>query len=58
MKMFLVKGSASLRKRAIPMNWILSRGRVTSEESEIIAFEKNGQYPSDHFPVIAWLRVH
>jgi len=39
------------------IDWILSRGPVTADAAEIITFAENGQYPSDHFPVVAWLRI-
>ncbi len=37
------------------IDWILSRGPVQAEAAEIITFNKNGHYPSDHFPVITWV---
>jgi endonuclease/exonuclease/phosphatase family metal-dependent hydrolase len=37
------------------IDWILSRGAVTAHQSEVITFEKDGQQPSDHFPVMATL---
>lgn len=39
------------------IDWILSRGPVVSEANEIITLAKNGQFPSDHFPVATWLRI-
>jgi len=39
------------------IDWILSRGRVHADWARIITMERNGQYPSDHFPVIASLRL-
>ncbi len=39
------------------IDWILARGPVTAETIEIITFAKSGQYPSDHFPVAAWLKL-
>jgi endonuclease/exonuclease/phosphatase family metal-dependent hydrolase len=38
------------------IDWILSKGPVETEATQIITFSKNGQYPSDHFPVAAWIR--
>jgi endonuclease/exonuclease/phosphatase family metal-dependent hydrolase len=38
------------------IDWILARGPVEAVSTEIVTFSKNGQYPSDHFPVAAWLR--
>ncbi|MBI3850517.1 MAG: endonuclease/exonuclease/phosphatase family protein [Verrucomicrobia bacterium] len=39
------------------IDWILSRGPFTTDATEIVTFAENGQYPSDHFPVVAWLRL-
>jgi endonuclease/exonuclease/phosphatase family metal-dependent hydrolase len=39
------------------IDWILSRGAVTADEAEIVTFSQNGQYPSDHFPIVVWLKV-
>jgi endonuclease/exonuclease/phosphatase family metal-dependent hydrolase len=37
------------------IDWILSRGPVAVDRTEIVTCSENGQYPSDHFPVIAEL---
>jgi endonuclease/exonuclease/phosphatase family metal-dependent hydrolase len=39
------------------IDWILARGPVRAEAVEIITFNRQGQYPSDHFPVVAWLHL-
>ena len=39
------------------IDWILTRGPVQAERTQIIDFQKAGQYPSDHFPLVAWLRL-
>jgi endonuclease/exonuclease/phosphatase family metal-dependent hydrolase len=39
------------------IDWILTRGNVEVSRAEIVSFERNGQFPSDHFPVIAWLKL-
>jgi endonuclease/exonuclease/phosphatase family metal-dependent hydrolase len=39
------------------IDWILSRGPVTVQATELVTFAQGGQYPSDHFPVVAWLRL-
>lgn len=41
----------------IRIDWILTRGPVTSLETEVVTYEQDGQYPSDHFPVLARLRL-
>lgn len=38
------------------IDWILTRGPVAADKIEIVTFSADGQYPSDHFPVIAWIR--
>lgn len=39
------------------IDWILTRGKVEVRQAEIVSFERNGQFPSDHFPVVAWLQL-
>ncbi|MBE2213003.1 MAG: endonuclease/exonuclease/phosphatase family protein [Opitutaceae bacterium] len=39
------------------IDWILTRGPWTVERVEIVTFAKDGRYPSDHFPVVARLRL-
>lgn len=38
------------------IDWILTRGDVQCESTRVIDFAQDGQYPSDHFPVVARLR--
>jgi endonuclease/exonuclease/phosphatase family metal-dependent hydrolase len=38
------------------IDWILSRGNVIVDATEIVTYSRDGQFPSDHFPVVAWLR--
>jgi endonuclease/exonuclease/phosphatase family metal-dependent hydrolase len=38
------------------IDWILTRGPVTCEAIEINTHSRDGEYPSDHYPVTAWLR--
>jgi endonuclease/exonuclease/phosphatase family metal-dependent hydrolase len=40
-------------KESRRIDWILSRGPVGVQSVRIVAFERGGQYPSDHFPVVA-----
>jgi endonuclease/exonuclease/phosphatase family metal-dependent hydrolase len=48
-------------KAAVPngprIDWILTRGDVTVERAETSTFARDGQFPSDHFPVVARLRL-
>jgi endonuclease/exonuclease/phosphatase family metal-dependent hydrolase len=39
------------------IDWILTRGSVEALESEVVTHSRAGQYPSDHFPVLARLRL-
>jgi endonuclease/exonuclease/phosphatase family metal-dependent hydrolase len=39
------------------IDWLLARGPVAVEKAEIITYAENGQAPSDHFPVAAWLTL-
>jgi len=38
------------------IDWILYRGPVEVRATEIITCHEGKQYPSDHFPVVAWIR--
>lgn len=50
-------GFRGKRAGEIRIDWILTQGKVKTDAVEIVTFEKDGQYPSDHFPVVAWLRL-
>jgi endonuclease/exonuclease/phosphatase family metal-dependent hydrolase len=39
------------------IDWILTRGDVTVERTEVSTFGRDDQFPSDHFPVAAKLRI-
>jgi len=39
------------------IDWILFRGPVQSDKVETILYNEDGRYPSDHYPVQAWLRI-
>lgn len=39
------------------IDWILARGGVVVGREEIVTFSRDGQFPSDHFPVVARLRL-
>ena len=43
------------KKNGVRIDWILARRAATVERAEIVTFAKASQYPSDHFPVAAWL---
>ncbi|WP_254901672.1 endonuclease/exonuclease/phosphatase family protein [Thalassobacillus devorans] len=40
------------------IDWILATENVTANHYEIINYQKNGQYPSDHYPVSAEVTLH
>lgn len=50
-------GFKEVEKKNIRIDWILARGPVTVDKTEIVTFNKAGQFPSDHCPVVAWLRL-
>ena len=39
------------------IDWILTRGNVTTDNTEIVTYSRDGQYPSDHFPIMATLQL-
>jgi len=41
----------------VRIDWILARGPVAVEKVEIVTCADNGQFPSDHFPVMATLML-
>ena len=45
------------RQGDVRIDWILGRGIERVRASEIVTFSQDGQYPSDHFPVVAWLTL-
>ena len=46
---------AGPREGASRIDWILTRGPLACQATEVVTFSANGQYPSDHFPVVATL---
>jgi endonuclease/exonuclease/phosphatase family metal-dependent hydrolase len=47
----------AIQKGGARIDWILSRGAVTADRIEIVTFSRDGQFPSDHCPVVAKLRL-
>jgi endonuclease/exonuclease/phosphatase family metal-dependent hydrolase len=39
------------------IDWILTRGLPPARRTEIVDCARDGQYPSDHFPVVTWLEL-
>jgi endonuclease/exonuclease/phosphatase family metal-dependent hydrolase len=50
-------GFKAIVKTGERIDWILTRGPVTTDKIQIDSYSKDGQFPSDHFPVVAWIRV-
>ena len=48
-------GPAGMKGRRI--DWILGRGGMGVRATEIVLFKQGDQWPSDHFPVAAWLTL-
>lgn len=49
-------GFKEIPKTNIRIDWILARGKVEVSATEIVTFSKDGKFPSDHFPLVSWLR--
>jgi endonuclease/exonuclease/phosphatase family metal-dependent hydrolase len=45
------------QERSERIDWILVQGGVTVDKAEVENYSEHGQFPSDHFPVVAWLRL-
>jgi endonuclease/exonuclease/phosphatase family metal-dependent hydrolase len=45
------------RKGTYRIDWILARGPWECEANEVVVFSRGGQFPSDHHPVLARLRL-
>jgi endonuclease/exonuclease/phosphatase family metal-dependent hydrolase len=39
------------------IDWILTRGEFEVSATQVVTFAKDGQLPSDHFPVVAWMKI-
>jgi endonuclease/exonuclease/phosphatase family metal-dependent hydrolase len=52
-----INGFKALQPGGPRIDWILSRGAVTADRIEIVTFSRDGQFPSDHCPVVAKLRL-
>jgi endonuclease/exonuclease/phosphatase family metal-dependent hydrolase len=49
-------GFKAIMRNGVRIDWILTRGNVVADSTEIVTFSRNGQFPSDHCPVVAWMR--
>jgi endonuclease/exonuclease/phosphatase family metal-dependent hydrolase len=50
-------GFQAIRRNGVRIDWILTRGDVVADSIEIVTFSRDGQFPSDHFPVVARMRM-
>jgi len=46
-----------LRREGQRIDWILARGPVSTRATEVVLFKQGDQWPSDHFPVGAWVTL-
>ena len=46
-------GYSTPREDGVRIDWILLRGKAEVSHAEIVTYQEHGQYPSDHFPVVA-----
>ena len=49
-------GFQAIGRNGVRIDWILTRGEVVADSTEIVTFSRNGQFPSDHCPVVARMR--
>lgn len=45
------------KQGGVRIDWILGRGIAEVVAAETVTFSQDGQFPSDHFPVIAWVKL-
>jgi endonuclease/exonuclease/phosphatase family metal-dependent hydrolase len=50
-------GFKAVPKTGEHIDWILARGAVSVDSSEVSTFSKDGQFPSDHCPVLVQVRL-
>lgn len=50
-------GFEPMKREGRRIDWILARGMVETRATEVVTFQQNGQWPSDHFPVVAWVTL-
>lgn len=50
-------GFKAIRRNGVRIDWILARGPFSVDSAEIVTFSRDGQFPSDHFPVVTRLRM-
>jgi len=50
-------GFKAIQREGVRIDWILTRGTFTVDSAAIETFARDGQFPSDHFPVVTRLRM-
>jgi len=50
-------GFREVPKNNTRIDWILARGKVRVDKEQIVTFNKDGQFPSDHCPLVAWVSL-
>jgi len=49
-------GFGPLLREGKRIDWILARGVVDVRAAEAVTFQQEGRWPSDHLPIMAWVR--
>jgi endonuclease/exonuclease/phosphatase family metal-dependent hydrolase len=50
-------GFGPLRHDGQRIDWILARGAMEVRATEAVTFRQDDQWPSDHLPIVAWVRL-
>ena len=50
-------GFGPLRHEGQRIDWILARGAMEVRATEAVTFRPGDQWPSDHLPIVAWVRL-
>lgn len=51
-------GFKGLEKKGNRIDWILARGSVEVFKTQIVTFSENDQFPSDHCPLVVWVKLN
>jgi len=49
-------GFGPLLRESKRIDWILARGAVDVRATKAVTFQQEGRWPSDHLPIMAWVR--
>ena len=50
-------GFEGIKSSGVRIDWILTHGEVTVDRMETVTFSRDGRFASDHFPIVAQLRL-